>query len=329
MGTDHDEAYTWRAETQSGARPGARLYTAGRGFGVPDGLPPAAAGMNFVYRPSTPDEARKNVQELARHHPDLIKMWVDDSLGRFPKMSPAVYAAIIDEAHKQHLRAAAHLFYEADAQRLADLGIDVFAHSVRDADIPDPLLAEMKRKHVVYIGTLSLDDFAVAYDGDPPWLDQPFFRDALEPGSYEMLTSAAYKRKVHDDKVTAAERAALPIALRNLKKVHDAGILVALGTDSGATPVRFFGFAEHIELQLLVQAGLTPLEAITAATRNGALLLNIDDRYGTLTPGRHADFIVLTKDPTTDIRNSESIESVWRDGIKVSDGPHAPANAGQ
>jgi imidazolonepropionase-like amidohydrolase len=115
----------------------------------------------------------------------------------------------------------------------------------------------------------------------------------------------------------------------SLKKVHDAGILVALGTDSGATPVRFFGFAEHIELQLLVQAGLTPLEAITAATRNGALLLNIDDRYGTLTPGRHADFIVLTKDPTTDIRNSESIESVWRDGIKVSDGPHAPANAGQ
>jgi imidazolonepropionase-like amidohydrolase len=216
MGTDHDEAYTWRAETQSGARPGARLYTAGRGFGVPDGLPPAAAGMNFVYRPSTPDEARKNVQELARHHPDLIKMWVDDSLGRFPKMSPAVYAAIIDEAHKQHLRAAAHLFYEADAQRLVDLGIDVFAHSVRDADIPDPLLAEMKRKHVVYIGTLSLDDFAVAYDGDPPWLDQPFFRDALEPGSYEMLTSAAFKRKVHDDKVTAAERAALPIALRNL-----------------------------------------------------------------------------------------------------------------
>lgn len=324
MGTDHDQAYAWRAESHAGTRPGALIYTAGRGFGVPGGLPPLAGGMTSAYRPTTPEEARKDVQELATHHPDFVKLWVDDFWGQYPKMKPEIYAAIIDEAHKQHLRAAAHLYHEQDAQRLVDLGIDVLAHSVRDAEIPGALIAEMKRKHVSYIGTLALDDFAIVYEDDPAWLNQPFFRDALEPGSYEMITSPAYKQSVRNNKVTGFERTALPIGLKNLKKVYDAGILVALGTDSGASPVRFFGFAEHTELQLLVQAGLTPLQAITVATKNGAQLLGASDEIGSLSPGHKADFIVLDKDPSADIQNTESIASIWKNGTKVSDGPHPP-----
>jgi imidazolonepropionase-like amidohydrolase len=322
MGTDHDDIYPWRAESRQGTLPGALVFTAGRGFGVPEGMPPAGMGLDVVYRPSTPEEARKDVRELAQHKPDLVKMWVDGFYGQYPKMKLEIYAAIIDEAHKQHLRVAAHLFYEEDAQRLVDAGIDIFAHSVRDAEIPDSLIAEMKRRHVAYIETLSLDDFATAYVDDPAWLNQPFFRNALEPGVYEMITSEKYKESLKGDKKTAMEQAALPIALKNLKKVYDAGILVALGTDSGASPVRVFGFAEHEELQLLVQAGLTPLEAITVATKNAALLLHTSDEFGTLAPGLKANFIVLDKDPSQDIRNTESIHAVWRDGKKVSDGPH-------
>ena len=192
-----------------------------------------------------------------------------------------------------------------------------------DAEIPDALVAEMKRKNVAYIGTLSLDDFATAYEDDPTWLAQPFFRYALEPGVYEMITDPKYKQMVARDKKTPLERAALPMALKNLKKVYDAGILVALGTDSGATPIRPFGFAEHKELQLLVQAGLTPLEAITVATRNGAELLRQSKVFGTLQPGLKADFVVLNKDPLLDIGNTETIAAVWKNGRKVSDGPHA------
>lgn len=241
-------------------------------------------------------------------------------------MKPEIYEAIIEEAHKQHLRIAAHIYHEEDAQRLVDLGIDVIAHSVRDAEIPDTLVEEMKRKHVAYLATLALDDFAVAYGDDPPWLDQPFFRDALEPGAYDMITSPAYKQSVQSNRIAISERSALPIALKNLKKVYDAGVLVALGTDSGANPVRFFGFSEHIELQLLVQGGLTPLQAITVATMNGAELLRAAHEIGSLSPGLRANFVVLDKDPTIDIRNTESIVSVWKNGKKVSDGPHPRPN---
>jgi imidazolonepropionase-like amidohydrolase len=322
MGTDRDEAYEWRAESQEGKIPGATIYTAGRGFGVPGGLLPAAMGVD-LYRPTTPDEARKDVDELAANHPDLVKLWLDDFWGQFPKMKPEVYAAIIEEAHKRYLRVAAHVYHEEDAQRLVDDGVDALAHSVRDAEIPDSLVAEMKKKNVAYIGTMSLDEFLTAYGDDPAWLNAPYFRDALEPGVYEMITSAQYKKSVQDDKKTPAEIAAQPIEKRNLKKLFDAGVLVALGTDSGATPTRAFGFAEHQELLLLVEAGLTPLQAITVATKNGAELLHASDEFGVLRRGLKASFIVLDKDPSADIRNSESISAVWKDGKKVSDGPRA------
>jgi imidazolonepropionase-like amidohydrolase len=123
--------------------------------------------------------------------------------------------------------------------------------------------------------------------------------------------------------VAALEQAALPQAMRNLKKICDAGILVSLGTDSGATPIRIQGFAEHVELALMVQAGLTPMQAITVATLNAAKLLHIEDQDGTLTPGKKANFIVMEKDPSQDIHNTQTIRAVWKDGKKISDGPLA------
>jgi imidazolonepropionase-like amidohydrolase len=321
MGTDQDAAYAWRAESREGKLAGALYYTAGRGFGVAGGLPPAAMGADSIYRPNTPEEARKDVDELAAHHPDIVKLWLDDFWGQFPKMKPEIYAAIIDEAHKQHLRVAAHVYHEEDAQRLVDNGVDALAHSVRDAEIPDSLVAEMKKKNLTYIGTMSLDEFLTAYGDDPAWLNDPFFRNALEPGVYEMITSAQYKKSVQDDKKTPLETAAQLIEKKNLKKLFDAGIPLALGTDSGATPTRAFGFAEHLELQLLVDAGLTPLQAITVATKNGAEFLHAADEFGVLRRGLKANFIVLDKDPSADIRNTESISAVWKDGKKVSDGP--------
>jgi imidazolonepropionase-like amidohydrolase len=174
---------------------------------------------------------------------------------------------------------------------------------------------------VTYIPTLSLDDFAFAYGGSPEWVNDPFFRAALDPGVLETITSADYMAKVRANKVTAQEEQALPMAMKNLKRVYDAGIPVALGTDSGATPVRVQGFAEHMELALMVQAGLTPLQAITVATRNPAQLLRVADQYGTLEPGKKANFIVLERDPSQDISNTRTIRAVWKNGVKVSDGP--------
>jgi imidazolonepropionase-like amidohydrolase len=322
MGTDGPKFAEIRAASRSGKWPGADIYSAGNGMGAKDGVPPLNMGFINILRPENPEEARKNVAQQAPGKPDFIKFWVDDFWGQFPnKLSPEIYKAIIDEAHKHGLRAAAHMYHLKDARSLVADGVDVLAHSIRDGEIDDALLAEMKKRQVAYIPTLSLDDFAFAYGDSPKWLNDPFFRNALEPGVFEMITGAEYKTKTRASKVAAAETEALPIAMRNLKKIYDAGILVALGTDSGATPVRVPGFAEHMELVLMVQSGLTPLQAIGVATKNAAQLLRVSDQYGTLEPGKKANFIALEKDPSQDIHNTQTIRVVWKNGVKVSDGP--------
>ncbi len=327
MGTDGQQFAEIRERSRRGDLPGADVYTAGIGFGAKDGVPPAAAGFTDVLRSTTPEEARKDVDQEAPLRPDFIKIWVDDFWGQYPKMPPEIYQAIIEEAHKNHLRVAAHLYHLEDARALVASGVDVMAHSIRDGEVDDALLAEMKARNVAYIPTLSLDDFAFAYGNSPDWINEPFFRAALDPGVLDMITSPEYKAKVRANKVTAQETAALPVAMKNLKKIYDAGILVALGTDSGATPIRVQGFAEHMELILMVKAGLTPLQAISVATKNPAQLLRIADDYGTLEPGKKANFIVLDKDPSQDIRNTQTIHAVWKNGVKVSDGPLASAPA--
>ncbi len=323
MGTDGKRFAEIREESRRGVLPGADVYTAGIGFGEKDAVPPASMGFTNVFRPESPDEARREVALLASEKPDFIKVWVDDFWGQYPKLPPDIYGAIIDEAHKHGLRVAAHLYHLQDARLLVSDGVDVLAHSIRDADIDDALLAEMKKRHVAYIPTLSLDDFAFAYGDSPNWVNDPFFVAALDPGVLELITSPEYKSKVQANKVTAQEEAALPQAMRNLKKIYDAGILVSLGTDSGATVVRTQGFAEHMELILMVQAGLTPLQAISVATLNAAKLLHIADQYGTLEADKKANFIVLEKDPSQDIHSTQTIRAVWKDGKKVSDGPLA------
>jgi imidazolonepropionase-like amidohydrolase len=243
----------------------------------------------------TETEARNELRQLAAKKPDVVKIWVDDLWGTLPKMKPEIYAGIIEEAHRHGLRVASHVFYLEDARKLVGLGLDIIAHSVRDAEIDDALLAEMKKRKVAYIPTLSLDEFAFAYQNDPEWLNSPFFQAALEPGVLQMVTSAEFKDKVRKNPNTAKEVSALQIALKNAKRIHDAGILLSMGTDSGAQPIRVQGFSEHMELELLVKAGLTPLQAITTATKNTATLLKVDNRYGTLEPGKKANFIVLAK----------------------------------
>ena len=312
-----------REDSRRGALPGADVYTAGIGFGLKNGVPPATMGFTQVFRPETPAEARTEVAQQVPQKPDFIKVWVDDFWGQYPTLPPEIYGAIIDEAHKHGLRVAAHVYHLRDARLLVADGVDVLAHSIRDADVDDALIADMKKHYVAYIPTLSLDDFAFAYGDSPKWVDDPFFTAVLDPGLLEMITSPEYKAKVQSNKVTAQEQAALPEAMHNLKKIYDAGILVSLGTDSGATPIRIQGFAEHMELALMVQAGLTPIQAITVATLNGAKLLDITDQYGTLAAGKKANFIVLEKDPSQDIHNTQTICAVWKDGNKVSAGPLA------
>ncbi len=319
MGTDRDLIYKLRAEQEAGKLPGAHFYTAGRGFGVKGGAPGGAGAAWDVNRPDTPEEARAEVREVAAHHPSFIKIWVDDSYGRVPKMKPEIYQAIIDEAHRHQLRALAHVYYLDDAKSLLAAGIDGLMHSIRDQPVDADLITAMKARNVLYVPTLVRDESTFIYAEGPPWLSDPFFCAGLLPAVLDTLESPAFQQHAASDPDLAKNSASLQMAQINLKTLFDAGVRVGFGTDAGM-PGRFLGYFEHRELQLMVQSGLTPMQAIICATHTAAGFLGRD--FGTLQPGQGADFMVLDANPLDDIRNTEKISAIWQGGKPIN--PIAP-----
>lgn len=324
MGTDRPLLFETglRDRSLKGEIPGARIHSAGYGFGVPNGAPPLGFAMDKVFRPATAAQVALQMDSLVQLKADMVKIWVDDFNGKYPaKMQPEIYTAIIQAAHQHNLRVAAHVYYSGDLEKLVAAGVDIIAHSVRSDLIDDTTIAQMKAQQVIYIPTLSLDEYAYIYAQQPEWINNEFFKKSLEPGVYEMLTSEQYQNDLKNAANYALNMKAFETAKQNLLRLYKAGVLIAMGTDSGATPVRAQGFSEHLELQLMTEEGLSPLEAITVATKNAATALKVQQQYGTLEPGKVADLIILNGDPVKDIKNTREIVAVYKDGKEVSKGP--------
>lgn len=318
LGTDKDFIYDLRARQQRGELQDCpEILTAGHGFGIVGGAPPIEGKIDdLAYRPDTPEDARKNIDELASHKANMVKMWLDDLEGTVATMKPEIYEAIINEAHKKGLKVSAHIFHLADAKKLVNADVDILAHSIRDLPADDELASAMKAHGTALVPTMDLDEVCFIYKDSGvlnDCLKNKFFTDALDHGMAEFLGSDDYKLHPH-------ERQALEVAKNNLKFLHDKGVKIGFGTDTGASPERIQGYGEHRELQLMVEAGLTPMEAIHCATGACAEMLGIAGKTGTLAPGKRADFIVLKADPLADIKNTQQISDVWLNGKKVPAG---------
>jgi len=320
MGADADPALMIqiRDRQRDGVLTGARVYSAGRGFTSLKGYPAVLPGNEGIpFEVSTAAQARAYVDELAKMRVDLVKMWVDDHLGRYSKISPEIYTAIIDQAHKRKLKAGAHLFYLGDAKRLLDAGLDAMAHSVRDADVDAELIAKLKKNNATAIATLTREQSTFVYARKPAWLDDPFFRRGVAAEIVTTLKSDAYRNKIAGDPDFEKNQQFFAVASRNLKKLQEAGVRIGFGTDSGP-PARFQGFFEHWEMELMVAAGLTPMQVIQSASRNAAEYLGVSRDFGTLEKGRYADLIVLDRNPLEDIRNTRTIHAVYIGGVKIT-----------
>jgi imidazolonepropionase-like amidohydrolase len=322
LGVNRDLLYGIRQQQRQGKLDGATVFTADRGIGVPDAAPPLPAAPDQISRPATMEEARATVDAMAKRHADIVKIWVDSLGGTKPSMSPEIYRAVIQQAHKHHLRVAAHVYYLADAKSLVNDGVDVLAHSVRDKPVDQELISAIKRRGVWYIPTLTVDESFYIYAQHPGFMEINFFKEAISPVLLTMLTSDAYSKKVNEDPKTAQHKADFAMDQQNLKTLYDAGVLIGFGTDSGAMPTRIPGFSEHRELEDMVQAGLTPMQAIVCATSSNATLLGIEATRGTLRPGKRADLIVLAANPLDDITNTRSIVTIFHDGRTVA--PRVP-----
>jgi imidazolonepropionase-like amidohydrolase len=298
LGGDGDEGFRVRDEQQTPSLDRARLFVAGR-----------------VVDATTKEAAREQVEALAAKKPDWVKIRVDDNLGTTPKMAPEVYRTVIEEAHRRGLRVAAHLFYLDDARGLVDGGADFLAHSVRDREVDPAFVAALKARGICLCPTLMREVSTFVYADEPDFFSDPFFLKAADPAVVAELRSPERRERTRSSPATARYREALKMASRNLKTLSEAGIPIAFGTDTGP-PARFQGYFEHRELQLMVDAGLTPAQALFAASGGAARCMGLVD-VGRIEPKAWADFLVLGKDPVADIRNTTTLESVWIAGRRL------------
>lgn len=268
-----------------------------------------------VLTGSTPDEVRDQIEENSRLQPDWLKLRVDDNLGSSTKMPPEAYRTAIDEAHAMGLRLASHMFYLEDAKDLLRSGTDFLAHSVRDTFIDQEFIDLVTETGVCYCPTLTREVSTFVYRERPVFFDDPFFTRYANAEEVASLLEEDRQRSFRESRSAALYEEALVVALGNVKAATDAGIAVSFGTDTG--PIgRFQGFFEHMEMELMAAAGLSPAQILASATRDAAACLELDD-VGTLVAGKWADFVVATDDPLADIMNLRSIESVWIAGNQV------------
>ena len=295
MGQDTtDVPFQIREEVREGKIPGAaRFFTAGRGFTGPE--PGRTTAPHWI---TTVAEARAAVREEAAKKVDLIKIWVDDRMGMVKKLPPELYTAVIDEAHKNNVRTIAHIYTLEDHKGVLRAGVDALAHGVRDKDIDDEYLAIVKQHPNLVLGP-NMPDRGVPTD--LAWL-----RESIPAADWQKLQAANTNK--------AEANAFWSIQARNLAKMNAAGVKIVVGTD-GNTP-----YAPHIEMEDMVAAGMTPMQVITAATRNGAQFLRLND-VGTIEANKSADFVVLDANPLDNITNTRKISSVYLRGAQVDRAP--------
>ncbi len=311
-GTDMGElAYELRDEVIPDA---AIIRTVGRGLAWPGSGPNDPSRNDVPYAVTNVDQARKAVQDLAPHKPDFVKIWVDDRNGRQKKLTPEIYQAAVDEAHKHNLRAIAHVFDLEDAKGLVRAGVEGLLHSIRDAPVDDEFITLAKEHNIWITPNLGGINRAslIGPTGTPAWFDDPLVRETIPP----VMINA--RREMYEKRRTAGAPAAgaQVFDLSNTRKLHAAGVRLVLGSDTAGDANRWIGMMTLVELENMVAAGLTPAEVIVAATRDAAAVLRLD-QLGTVASGKSADFIVLDANPLDNIANVRKISRVYLRGQEV------------
>ncbi len=308
IGTEREAGMAMRNEQRTAPPQTARLFTAGRGFTAPKGHPSQEIG-DIARQPKDPEDAREQVGELAQQQVDAIKIWIDDLHGKAPKVSRPVIEAILEEAARRSIPVSAHISTLADTRHFFDRGGTGFLHMVRDTEtLPPDFVAALKAKQTVFTPTLIRQELAWYYAEKPERLADPDVARLVDAATFEAMRKAAAAANP-----SPIARKEFDVAMRNTKRMADAGIPIATGSDGGSQ-MDLPGLMTLRECELLVEAGLTPVQAITAATHNSALALGRQQELGSIAAGKLADLVLLNADPSADIGNLRQVHRVMLDG---------------
>ncbi len=298
--------------------PGAALFrTAGPGIAWPDsGAQGHPSRADVPYPVTTVEEARLAVQDNARMKPEFIKIWVDDRGGQKKKLTPPLYLAIIEEAHKLNIPVAAHNVTLADAKLLMRAGVEGWLHlPVRMGEVPDEELLSIIRQRIANNDRPHMwfnPGAGSAATAREDWND-PLLRETVSAQQIQAQWGDQLARMTPESLARARENLK-QMGATNALKLRDAGMKIVLGSDTGQT--RFFiGWMGQLEFENWVWMGLTPMQAIVAATRDSAEAAHINT--GMVAAGKNADFIVLDANPLDNIANSRRINGVYLRGQKV------------
>jgi imidazolonepropionase-like amidohydrolase len=312
-GTDSPAAVATMHDFRDGKLPGPRVYTSGYGFSHPQGAPGVSVKIN---RPASTGEARTAVRALAAQNVDFIKIWVEGGGGRTPRITPEIRAAIVNEAGKHKIPIVTHVTAVEDLRHLGDLGVTDVLHTPGDSTATPELIAYAKSKGLSFTPTLANMESSFHYYENPGLLKDPMLQGAFYPSGWARVTDPALREKQLATNLDQRKER-IRAAYRFIKAMSEAGVRVVTGSDTGAelSPVPF-GAGTHREIEMLVEAGLTPLAAIKAATLDAARVLTRSENpdYGSLRAGKVADLVMLDADPTADIRNLHRVHKVMRAG---------------
>lgn len=299
LGGDKKEATAFRAVNDSIAKDHARLFIAGD-----------------IVTGATPEEAIAIVDRNHAMGVDFMKIRIDDNLGTATKMPEDVYRAVIKRSHELGYKIASHMYYFEDARTLLNAGTDMMAHSVRDMYVNDAFITAMKEKKIPYCATLTRELSTFVYGSTPDFFNDPFFQREYDSAVIQPLKDPIRQQKTAASTSAKTYQQQLPVAMANLKLLAERGVPIVFGTDSGV-PTRFMGYFEHVEMKMMADAGLTPMQIIVSSSRDAAEYMGLKN-LGTLTSGNYADFIILDANPLDDIMNMRRINQVYINGVAVN-----------